>query len=138
LKSQASVWLFYLSAYKYRMSQNPSVGTPLNPSKLLVVVTSFPNVESAQALARVLVEKNLAACVQLMSGIQSTYRWKGRICEEQEVLLSAKTTESKWSEISIFIQSTHPYDLPEILAFAPEQYEEQYGKWVESEVNSKS
>ena len=46
--------------------------------------------------------------------------------------------ESKWLEILTFIKSAHPYDLPEILAFAPEQYESQYGKWVESEVNSKS
>jgi periplasmic divalent cation tolerance protein len=54
------------------------------------------------------------------------------------VLLSAKTTESKWLEISAFIQSTHSYDLPEILALSPWQYEKQYGKWVESEVNSKT
>jgi periplasmic divalent cation tolerance protein len=43
-----------------------------------------------------------------------------------------------WIEISTFIQKAHPYDLPEILAFSPEQYEKQYGKWVETEVNSKS
>ena len=83
-------------------------------------------------------EKHLAACVQLTEGIQSIYRWEGKVCEEHEVLLSAKTTESKWPEISAFIQSAHPYDLPEILAFSPEHYERQYGKWVESEVNSKS
>ena len=116
------------------MSENALV----NPTKLLVVVTSFPNVEAAQALARVLVEKNLAACVQLMGGIQSIYRWEGKICEEQEVLLSAKTTDAKWLEISAFLQSAHPYDLPEIVAFSPEHYEKQYGRWVESEVNSKS
>ena len=115
------------------MSQNPS----LNHNKLLVVVTSLPNTETAKNLARALVDARMAACVQLMGGIQSIYRWEGKICEEQEVLLSAKTTDSKWSEISAFIQSTHPYDLPEILAFSPEQYEKQYGKWVESEVNSK-
>lgn len=89
-------------------------------------------------MARVLVERNLAACVQLMGGIQSIYRWEGKICEEQEVLLSAKTTDLKWPEISAFLQNAHSYDLPEILAFSPEQYEKQYGKWVESEVNSKS
>ena len=116
------------------MSENALV----NPTKLLVVVTSFPNVEAAQALARVLVEKNLAACVQLIGGIQSIYRWEGKICEEQEVLLSAKTTDAKWLEISAFLQSAHPYDLPEIVAFSPEHYEKQYGRWVESEVNSKS
>jgi len=120
------------------MSQNSLVANLVSPSKLLVVVTSFPNVEAAKALARVLVEKNLAACVHLTVGIQSIYRWEGKICEEGEVLLSAKTTDAKWQEISAFIQSVHPYDLPEILAFSPEQYEGQYGKWVQSEVNSKS
>jgi len=116
------------------MSEN----LPVNPSKLLVVVTSLPDLGAAKVLARALVEKNLAACVQLIDGIQSIYRWEGKVCEEHEVLLSAKTTESKWLEISAFIQKTHSYDLPEILAFSPEQYEKQYGKWVESEVNSKS
>jgi len=116
------------------MSQN----LPVNSSKLLVVLTSLPNVEAAKGLARSLVEGNLAACVQLTNGIHSIYRWEGRLCEESEVLLSAKTTEAKWLEISAFIQKAHPYDLPEILAFSPEQYEKQYGKWVESEVNSKS
>jgi periplasmic divalent cation tolerance protein len=116
------------------MSEN----LPVNPHKLLVVVTSLPDLEAAKGLARSLVEKNLAACVQLIEGIQSIYRWEGRVCEEYEVLLSAKTTESKWLEISAFIQNAHPYDLPEILAFSPAQYNEQYGKWVESEVNSKS
>jgi len=109
-----------------------------NSSKLLVVLTSLPNLEAAKDLAHGLVEKNLAACVQLTDGIQSIYRWESKVCEEYEVLLSAKTTESKWLEISAFIQKTHPYDLPEILAFSPEQYDEKYGKWVESEVNSKS
>lgn len=115
------------------MSENAQV----NPSKLLVVVTSLPDAGTAKDMAHALVKNNLAACVQLMDGIQSIYRWEGKICEEQEVLLFAKTTDSKWSEISAFIQSVHPYDLPEILAFSPEQYEKQYGKWVESEVNSK-
>jgi len=115
------------------MSENLST----NPHKILVVVTSLPNVEAAKDLARALVEKNLAACVQLMNGIQSIYRWESKVCEQHEVLLSAKTTESKWLEISAFIQTAYPYDLPEILAFSPEKYDEQYGKWVESEVNSK-
>ena len=116
------------------MSEN----LPVKPSKLLVVVTSLPSLEAAKGLARALVEQNLVACVQLTEGIQSIYRWEGKICEEQEVMLSAKTTEPRWLEILAFIKSAHPYDLPEILAFAPEQYERQYGKWVESEVNSKS
>jgi periplasmic divalent cation tolerance protein len=109
-----------------------------NQNQLLVVVTSLPNVEDAKALARYLVEGKLAACVQLMGGMQSIYRWEGKVCEEHEVLLSAKTTQSKWAEISRFIQEKHSYDLPEILAFSPEQYAQQYGEWVQAEVNSKS
>ena len=115
------------------MPQNPSV----NPNKLLVVITSLPNIEVAKSLARTLVEENLAACVQLLNGMQSIYRWEGKICQEHEVLLSAKTTASKWLEISSFIQKQHPYDVPEILAFSPEQYAQQYGEWVQTEVNSK-
>jgi periplasmic divalent cation tolerance protein len=116
------------------MPQNPQD----NLDAILVVVTSLPNLEAAKSLARTLVETHLAACVQIQEGITSLYRWEGKVCEEQEVLLSAKTTSAKWHEISVFIQSTHPYDLPEILAFTPAQHNEQYGKWVESEVNSKS
>ncbi len=101
-----------------------------------MVITSLPSAEAAKAMARALVERNLAACVQMKEGIQSIYRWEGNICEEQEVLLSAKTTESKWLDILSFMQKEHPYDLPEVLAFSPELYEKQYGKWVESEVNS--
>jgi len=109
-----------------------------SPNKLLVVVTSLPDIETAKNLGRALVERNLAACVQITDGIQSIYRWKGKVCEEQEVLLSVKTTEDKWSEISTFMQSAHPYDLPEMLAFSPEQYDQQYSNWVSAEVNSKS
>ena len=116
------------------MPQNPQD----NLDAMLVVVTSLPNVEAAKGLARALVEKNLAACVQLTESISSIYRWEDKICEEQEVLLSAKTTGAKWLEILVFIKGAHPYDVPEILAFTPTQYDEQYGKWVQSEVNSKS
>jgi len=112
------------------MSQNSAVN-------LLVVVTSLPNIEVAKVLARALIEENFAACVQLIDSMQSVYRWEGKVCEEHEVLLSAKTTASKWSEISSFIQKQHPYELPEILAFSPEQYAQQYGEWVQAEVNLK-
>ena len=116
------------------MPQNPSV----TRNQLLVVVSSLPNMQAAKGLARALLEENLAACVQLMDGMQSVYRWEGKVCEEHEVLLSAKTSASKWLEISSFIQAQHPYDLPEILAFSPEQYSQQYGAWVQTEVNSKT
>jgi periplasmic divalent cation tolerance protein len=110
---------------------------PANPNELLVVLTSLPNMEAATALAKALVESHLAACVQMNEGIYSVYRWEGVVCEEQEILLSAKTMAHQWGKICAFIKESHPYDLPEILAFSPKQYEQQYGVWVQAEVNSK-
>ena len=85
-------------------------------------------------MAYQLIEGRLAACVQIQEGVHSIYRWEGKICEGNEVLLSAKTAADKWVEISNFIKSHHPYDLPEVIAYAPEKYEAHYGKWVVSEV----
>jgi periplasmic divalent cation tolerance protein len=104
---------------------------------LLVVTTSFQTLEQAQIIARQLVENRLAACVQIQQGLYSIYRWDGKICEENEVLLSAKTTAANWEEIRTFIHNNHPYDLPEIMAFTPIEYEQQYGKWIEAELESK-
>ena len=118
------------------MPQNLSEKALAKPSQLLMVVTSLPSLEAAQSLARSLVGEKIAACVQLTNGVQSIYRWEGKVCEESEVLLSAKTTVNQWPTISSFIHKNHPYDLPEILAFTPEQHSEQYGAWVSSEVNS--
>ena len=103
---------------------------------LLVVTTSFQTLEQAQTIARQLVENRLAACVQIQQGLYSIYRWDGKICEENEVLLSAKTSRVLWEEIRVFIQNNHPYDLPEIMAFTPADYEQQYGQWVEAEIKS--
>ena len=85
-------------------------------------------------MGRQLLANHLAACVQIQEGIHSIYRWEGKVCEEMEVLLSAKTVVGSWSAISSFIKSHHPYDLAEVLAFIPEKYEEQYGKWLQAEV----
>jgi periplasmic divalent cation tolerance protein len=107
-------------------------------SELLLVVTSFSQIEDAQVMARQLIERRLAACVQIKQGIHSIYRWNGELCEENEVLLSAKTIAGKWDEIENFIQEQHPYDLPELIAYTPEKYSAQYGNWVEAEVKSLS
>jgi periplasmic divalent cation tolerance protein len=104
------------------------------PTELLIVVTTFASLEDAKKMAYLLIESRLAACVQIQEGIHSIYHWEGKMCNENEVLFSAKTIADKWMDISNFIKSHHPYDLPEVIAYAPEKYEAQYGKWVESEV----
>jgi len=103
-------------------------------AELLVIITSFASFEDAKKMAHQLIEGRLAACVQIQEGIHSIYRWDGQVCEGNEVLLSAKTVADKWVDISSFIKSHHPYDLPELIAYAPEKYEAQYGKWVQAEL----
>jgi periplasmic divalent cation tolerance protein len=103
-------------------------------TELLIVVTSFASLEDAKKMARQLIESHLAACVQIQEGAHSIYRWNGKICEENEAVLSAKTIAEKWMNICEFIKMYHPYDVPEVIAYAPEKYEAQYGNWVESEV----
>ena len=103
-------------------------------SELLIVVTSFTSLGDAKKMAHQLIERRLAACVQIQGGIHSIYRWDGKVCEGNEVLLSAKTVSDKWVDISSFIKSHHPYDLPEVIAYAPSKYEVLYGKWVQAEV----
>lgn len=102
-------------------------------TELLLVMTSLPDMEVAKALAMRLIDANLAACVQLQSGVQSIYRWEGRICEEQEVVLVAKTTAGQWTTISDYIKQNHPYDLPEIIAHPITHSDPDYARWVIAE-----
>ena len=96
-------------------------------------MTSLPDMEAAKALARRLIDANLAACVQLQPRVQSIYRWEGRICEEQEVALVAKTTAAQWPAISVFIKQNHSYDIPEIIAQPIIHSDTDYARWVITE-----
>ena len=102
-------------------------------TELLLVMTSLPEMEAANALARRLLDANLAACVQLQPGVQSIYRWEGRICEEQEVVLVAKTTAKQWPAISAYIKQNHPYTVPEIIAQPITHSHADYAQWVIAE-----
>ena len=102
-------------------------------TELLLVMTSLPDMEVAKALAKRLIDVNLAACVQLQPSVQSIYRWEGRICEEQEVVLVAKTTAAQWHAISSFIKQNHPYDVPEIIAQPITHSHADYARWVITE-----
>ena len=102
-------------------------------TELLLVMTSLPDMEAAKALARRLIDVNLAACVQLQPGVQSIYRWEGRVCEDQEVILLVKTTAAQWPAISAFIKKNHPYDVPEIIAQPIIHSDPDYARWVVAE-----
>ncbi len=99
-------------------------------SEVIVVLTTTPNIEESETLARKIIESKLAACVQVLPPIKSFYAWKNEIQVESEHLLLIKTLSAKFSELKEFIQANHSYDVPEIVAFAAEKVSENYLDWV--------
>lgn len=82
----------------------------------LLCITTCPDLDTAQRIADALVEERLAACVNLLPGMQSTYRWQGKVEHAAEVLLLAKTTRVRMPALQERIVALHPYELPEVLA----------------------
>lgn len=74
------------------------------------------NADEARRVAEMLVEKRLAACVQVIPQIESIYRWQGSVAHANEVLLIAKTLKSKFAELEEAVRAIHSYDIPEIVA----------------------
>src|SRR5579862_4803788 len=86
------------------------------PPEPIVVLTTCPDEAAAARIARELVESGLAACVNRVGPVHSTYRWHGSVQDEPEVLLVIKTIVPRYSELEMRLKSLHPYELPEILA----------------------
>jgi periplasmic divalent cation tolerance protein len=103
---------------------------------ILIVTTTLPTMDAARLLGQQLIDERLAACVQIQGGVQSIYRWDGKVCNDTEVLLSAKTVTTQWNSIETFIMTHHPYQLPEIIALKPAEYSQAYGRWVNEEIKS--
>jgi periplasmic divalent cation tolerance protein len=97
---------------------------------MLIVLTTTPNIEEAENLARKIVEAKLAACVQVLPQMRSFYFWKGEVQADAEHLLLIKTLPEKYAELETFIQSNHSYEVPEIAALAAEKVSESYLKWM--------
>lgn len=83
---------------------------------VLIVYCTCPDAASADALAQALVSERLAACVNVLPGVRSTYRWQGKVDTSDEVLLLIKTTRGRLDALSARVQALHPHELPEVLA----------------------
>ena len=102
-------------------------------SETLLVLTTLPEREAALKLARALVEKRLAACVNILSGCTSVYRWQDTLEHAEEVPLLIKTRAGRYAELEAAIRSLHPYELPEIIAVPVVQGLADYLGWVAEE-----
>ena len=106
---------------------------PSSPRPLLVL-TTCASAEDADRLAASLVEQRLAACVNALGQVQSTYRWQGRVEREQESLLVIKTTEARLAEIEKVIRERSSYEVPEVLAIPVHGGSAAYLGWLADSV----
>jgi periplasmic divalent cation tolerance protein len=103
--------------------------TDVAKSELIAFVTA-PNGEEAAQLAEALVSEQLAACVNLVAGIESIYRWEGRVARDREVLLIIKTTGERYEALEQRVKELHSYTTPEVIAFRVERGSREYIDWL--------
>ena len=84
----------------------------------------------ARNIATVLVEKRLVACVNILPGVQSIFRWEGEVAEERECLLMAKTVNSVFDHVASTVKSLHSYSVPEVIALPIQQGLSEYLSWI--------
>ncbi|WP_321469100.1 divalent-cation tolerance protein CutA [Halarcobacter sp.] len=97
--------------------------------KAIIIQTTCSDKNQAKKLAKVLLEKRLAACLQL-SNIESFYKWEGEFCNDNEVLLSIKTKKKNFEKIESIIKELHSYDVPEIIAIDVNNISKDYKKFI--------
>ena len=102
----------------------------------LLVLTNLPDRAAAERLAGMLVEKKLAACVNILAPCRSVYRWKGAVQHDEEHPLLIKTTSERYAALEQALRACHPYELPEIIALPVERGLPAYLAWVAAETRT--
>jgi periplasmic divalent cation tolerance protein len=98
-----------------------------------VVLTTVPDAQTASRLAHALVAERLAACVNVVPGITSVYRWEGSVHEDSELLLVVKTQRTRLADLAERLRVLHPYALPELVVLTPSGGSVDYFRWVRGE-----
>lgn len=99
-------------------------------NEVILVISTFPDIAVARQIGTLLIEKQLAACVNLLPGAESIYRWQGRVETAGEVLAIFKTGKSVFQEFQSELERLHPYDVPEIVGMEPSAVSAAYESWV--------
>lgn len=102
----------------------------------LLVFTNLPDRAAAERLAGALVEKRVAACVNILAPCRSVYRWDGRVQHEEEHPVLIKTAADRYPALEAAIRELHPYELPEIIAVPVDRGLPGYLAWVEAETTT--
>ncbi len=104
--------------------------------QVLVILVTAVNQREATRIGEAMVNANLAACANIISRIQSIYRWKGKVVKTEEALLILKSTKSRYRALEKAIKAIHTYEIPEVIALSVKQGHDRYMGWVRSETHS--
>lgn len=102
----------------------------------IVIFCTVPNKKEGKEIAKILVEKKLAACVNIVDKIESVFSWDGELCEEHEALMIIKTRKELFERVRVRIQDMHSYNVPEIIAIPVTEADGTYLSWIEHETKS--
>ena len=114
---------------------DPIMSDPIASDYIMVHVT-FPDLDSAGKVSRLLVENKLAACVHVYPEVLSIYRWQGEICEDREVAVQIKTRRKHWQMVQDLVNNHHPYDVPVIACLPVCDYNPAAAKWFDEVVDN--
>jgi periplasmic divalent cation tolerance protein len=103
-------------------------------SKYCLILSTAPDEEQARRIASHLVEKHLAACVNLLPNVRSVYRWKGAVETAQEVMLLIKTESAMSDALLRELKAVHPYEVPEAIVLRVQDGLENYLRWISASV----
>lgn len=115
------------------------MGVPVFPhvgvatGEYIVALTTLGNRAQAGELVRRLVDERLIACGTILPGATSVYRWRGKVTEEEEVVVLLKTRKRRWTMLKAAVEAHHPYETPELLALPVTAGLERYLDWITSE-----
>ena len=100
--------------------------------KYRVVLVTAPKITVARKLAKLVLEERLAACVNIVRGVESHYWWEGKVCRDAEVLLVMKTAKARLKALEEQVLAAHPYDTPEFVVLSIESGSKRYLDWISS------
>ena len=95
-----------------------------------MVLVTCPSIAEARRIGRSVVEKKLAACANILAGVESIYRWKGKVERAREVLVVMKTTAARLRELESEVKRVHAYEVPEFIALPIVAGSQEYLEWV--------
>ncbi|HHM01731.1 MAG TPA: divalent-cation tolerance protein CutA [Caldithrix abyssi] len=101
---------------------------------MILVHCTLPDRDTAQKIARAVLDEHLAACCTITQPVLSLYHWQGKVEQSEETLMLIKTVRRHFDALDALIRKMHPYEVPEIIAHKIDHASDAYGQWIESSV----